>query len=69
MYFDFCGTFKQTIRWPESLKKIDYHRFLFGTDTHCHDVAWEMARLLSEEIPDDQMKEILGGNAVRVLGL
>ena len=69
VYFEFCGTFKQTIRWPESLKKIDYHRFIFGTDTHCHDAAWEMARLLSEEIPDEQMKEILGGNAVRVLGL
>jgi len=69
VYFEFCGTFKQTIRWPESLQKIDYHRFIFGTDTHCHDAAWEMARLLSEEIPDEQLKEILGGNAVRVLEL
>ena len=42
---------------------------LFGTDTHLHDVAWEMGRLLSEDLSDEVLASILGANAIRVLGL
>ena len=69
VFFEFCGSFTAGMTWEDSLKKIDYHRVLFGTDTHNHEVAWEMARLLSENIPDEALEAILGANAIRVLGL
>ncbi len=69
VFFEFCGSFTAGMTWEESLRKIDYHRVLFGTDTHNHDVPWEMGRLLSENIPDEALEAILGANAIRVLGL
>ena len=69
LYFEFCGSFMSTISWKESLKYIDYRRFLFGTDANLHDAAWELGRLLSEDIPDEQLEAILGGNAMRMFGL
>ena len=66
-YFEFCGSFTTDIRWEDSLKHIDYRRVVFGTDTIVHDVAWELARLLSLDIPEEHIAEILGNNMQRVL--
>ena len=33
-----------------------------------HEIAWELGRLLSADIPDEQLIAILGGNAKRILG-
>ncbi|MBQ3047038.1 MAG: amidohydrolase family protein [Clostridia bacterium] len=65
--FDYCGTFTSEVRWEDTLKKIDYKRVVFGTDTIVHDMAWEMGRLLSTDIPDYQIEAILGANMERVL--
>jgi len=65
--FEFCGSFVTDITWEESFKKIDYRRVVFGTDTVVHDVAWEMGRLLSIDIPEEWIKEILGNNMQRIL--
>lgn len=65
--FEFCGTFTTEVEWVETLQKIDYHRVIFGTDTIAHDIAWELGRLLSMDIPDEQLKMILGQNMQRIL--
>ncbi|MBE7081233.1 MAG: hypothetical protein E7372_01570 [Clostridiales bacterium] len=66
-YFEFCGSFTTDVRWEDSLKHIDYHRVVFGTDTVVHDIAWELARLLSLDIPEEQIEAILGNNMQSVL--
>ena len=66
-YFEFCGSFTTDVRWEDSLKYIDYRRVVFGTDTVVHDIAWELARLLSLDIPEEQIEAILGNNMQRVL--
>ncbi len=65
--FEFCGSFTTNIAWEETLQKIDYRRVVFGTDTIVHDVAWEMGRLLSLDLPDEWLEAILGANMQRVL--
>ena len=68
VYFEFCGSFPATSSWKETLEKIDYRRVLFGTDACLHDIGWEMGRLLSEDIDDERLAAILGGNAMRIYG-
>ena len=65
--FEFCGSFTTPVRWEDSLKKIDWHRVVYGTDTIVHDIAWELGRLLSLDIPEKQIEDILGRNMLRVL--
>jgi len=68
VYFEFCGSFTSTRCWEDSLKHIDHHRVLYGTDACLHDMSWEMGRLLSCDIPDWQLTDILGGNAKALYG-
>ena len=68
VYFEICGSFLSQRKWSESLKVIDYHRVLYGTDAPIHSIVFELARLLSEDIPDEQMRAILGGNTKRIFG-
>ena len=65
--FEFCGSFTTDVRWEDSLKEIDYRRVVFGSDTYVHDVAWELGRLLSLDIPEQQLEQILGANMQRIL--
>ena len=66
-YFEFCGSFTTPVRWEDSLEKIDYHRVVYGTDTIVHDIAWELGRLLSLDIPEEQIEVILGANMEKIL--
>jgi len=68
VYFEFCGSFPASSSWKQSLEKIDYRRVLFGTDACLHDIGWEMGRLLSEDIDDERLTAILGGNAKELFG-
>ncbi len=65
--FEFCGSFVTDISWEESFEKISYKRLVFGTDTVVHDVAWEMGRFLSLDIPEEWMVDILGNNMQKIL--
>jgi len=65
--FEFCGTFTTDVPWSETLKHIDYRRVLYGTDTVVHEIAWELGRLLSMDLPDEWLEAILGKNMQRVL--
>lgn len=65
--FEFCGSFTTDIPVEESLKYIDYRRLVFGTDTIVHDVAWELGRLLSMDIPNEWLTAILGSNMKKII--
>lgn len=65
--FEFSGSFTSDISWNSTLEKIDYRRVLFGTDTIVHNMAWEMGRLLSLDLPDEWLRAILGQNMQDVL--
>lgn len=65
--FEFCGTFTTDICWEDSFKYIDYRRVVYGTDTVVHEIAWELGRLLSLDIPEEWITEILGNNMQRIL--
>ncbi len=68
VYFEFCGSFAASRTWAKSLEKIDPSRVLYGTDACLHDMGWEMGRLLSADIGDEDLTAILGANAKRVYG-
>ncbi len=67
LWFEFCGSFTEDRSWEDTLKYIDYHRVLYGTDACLHEISFELGRLLSADIPDEQLKAVLGGNARRLL--
>lgn len=67
VYFETCGSWGGG-PWEKTLEKIDYHRVVYGTDACLHNMAWEMGRLLSMDISDEQLTAILGGNAKRIFG-
>ena len=68
VYFEFCGSFCSDRLWEDSLKYTDYRRVLYGTDACLHSMFYEMGKLLSSGIPDDQLTAILGANAKELYG-
>ncbi len=68
VFFEFCGSFDSGRPWEETLKYIDYKRVFYGSDACLHNMYWEMGRLLSCDIPDEQLTAILGANAKEVYG-
>ena len=67
VYFEFCGSWGGG-PWEETLQKIDHRRVFYGTDACLHNMAWEMGRLLSMDLSDEQLTAILGGNAKELFG-
>jgi uncharacterized protein len=67
VYLEFCGSFCTPIPWEETLKLVEASRVIFGTDAMGHDMAWELARLLSLNVPEETLVPILGANMRRVL--
>jgi len=69
VYLEWCGSFTSRILWEETLKRVGSARVVFGTDGIFHDFAWELGRLLSLDVSEDQIVPILGGNMRRILAL
>ena len=67
VYLEWCGSFCSTIRWEETLTRVDPSRILFGTDAMAHDIVWELGRLLSVDAPDEILTPILGANMRGIL--
>jgi predicted TIM-barrel fold metal-dependent hydrolase len=67
VYLEWCGSFCSTILWEETLRKVALRQVVFGTDAMAHDFNWELARLLSLDLPDKTLAAILGGNMRRIL--
>ncbi len=69
VWFETWGSFPATTkRWSQILKHIDYRKVLYGTDAPIHEISWELGRILSDDIDDEKLIAILGGNAKKLFG-
>lgn len=69
VYLEWCGSFCCSTPWEETLARVHSRQVVFGTDGVCHDLSWELGRLLSLNVPDATIKPILSDNMRRVLAL
>ncbi len=69
VHLEFCGSFVNTSSWEETLGRMDHRQVVFGTDAMVHDFNWEIGRLLSIDVPDNILADILGKNMRRILAL
>lgn len=67
VYLEWCGTFCSQQRWEEIVARVGAGRILYGSDFVTHNMSWELGRLLSLDLPDEQLVPILGGNMRRIL--
>ena len=63
----FAGSFVSPEPWEDAVARLGPERIVFGTDAIAHDPVWELGRLLSLNVPDEQLKPILGGNLRAIL--
>ncbi len=67
VFLETCGTFCCGKSLAESIRKLGIGRFVFGTDTKNHDVAFELAHFLSQPLPDRELIPALSANLERIL--
>ncbi|MHB9129866.1 MAG: amidohydrolase family protein [Armatimonadota bacterium] len=67
VYLEFCGSFTVPYPWEEVIDAIGSERILLGTDGIFHNPDWEMGRLLSHPVPEEQLIPILGENMRKIL--
>jgi len=60
VYMEWCGSFCSSIPWEETLRRVAPRQIVFGTDGMVHDIAWELARLLSLDASDETFEADLG---------
>jgi predicted TIM-barrel fold metal-dependent hydrolase len=68
VYLEWCGSFTGPACWVDTLRRVGHRQVVFGTDAIAHDPYWELARLLSQDIPADWLPAILSGNMREILG-
>ena len=69
VYLEWCGSFCSSTPWEYTLSKVPASQVLFGSDAMVHDINWELARLLSLDVPDSTIIPILGQNMRRIIAI
>lgn len=69
VYLEWCGSFTSKIPFDETFSRVGKDKIIFGTDAVGHSVSWELGRLLSLNIPEEQLIPVLGHNMKHVLSL
>ena len=68
VYLEFCGSFTTEYSWTKTFDEVGFDRVVFGSDGGgAHDQAWELGRLLSQPVPDDELRPVLAKNMGYVL--
>jgi len=67
VYLEYCGSFVTALDWVDTFNKLGFNNTVFGSDTYCHDQAWELGRLLSTPVPDEKLIPVLSGNIKKIL--
>ena len=67
IYVETCGSGLSSIEFAVKEGRAD--RVLFGTDMPLLDASQQLAKLAISRISDEEKKMVLGGNAIRLLGL
>jgi predicted TIM-barrel fold metal-dependent hydrolase len=69
VYLEWCGSFCSMQRWEEVIAQVGAGQVLFGSDCIVHNLDWELGRMLSLDLPDEELLPILGGNMRKVLAM
>ena len=69
VYVETCGSGLGSGGVEYAVKEGRADRVLFGTDMPLLDASQQIAKVLVSRITDEEMKLVLGGNAIRLLGL
>ena len=69
VWLEWCGSFCATIPWEESFTRVSPAKVIFGSDAFCHNLAWELGRMLSLDLPETQIRPMLGDTMRAVLAL
>ena len=69
VWLEWCGSFCSTIPWEESFSRVNPAKMIFGSDAFCHNLVWELGRLLSVDLPQEQVRPMLGDTMRRLLAL
>lgn len=67
VYLEVCAEFCCERSLAEAIRTLGIERFLFGSDTYCHNVAYELASFLSLPLPDDELRPALADNMKRIV--
>jgi len=59
VYLEWCGSFLSRKPWERTIREIGSHKLVFGTDGVLHNHDWELARLLSVPLADEEFRRIL----------
>lgn len=69
VYLEWCGSFCSSVLWEETIARVGKNKILFGSDAHCHSIDWELGRLLSLDICQEDTIPILGSNMEKILAM
>ncbi len=67
VYLEWCGSYRMTLPYEELIEKLGPSRFLYGSDTALHSMAWELGRFLSLDLPEASLIPALGENMRNIL--
>jgi hypothetical protein len=67
VYLEWCGSFCARRLWESTLDEVGSGKVIYGSDAMGHDMAWELGRLLSLDVPAAKLRPILGDNMRRIL--
>jgi len=69
VWLEWCGSFTATTPWEESFTRVSPAKMVFGSDAACHNLAWELGRMLSMDLPAEQLRPMLGDTMRHILSL
>jgi len=67
VHLEVCASFCCDRSLCRSIERLGIDRFVFGSDTYCHNVAYELASFLSLPLPDDELRPALADNMKKVV--
>lgn len=67
VWLEWCGTFCSTIPWEESFTRVGPEKMIFGSDAMCHNLVWELGRMLSMDLPEERIRPMLGDHMRSIL--
>ena len=67
VHLEVCASFCCERSLCKSIERLGIERFVFGSDTYCHNVAYELASFLSLPLPDEQLLPALADNMKKIV--
>ncbi|MBQ42395.1 MAG: hypothetical protein CME15_08035 [Gemmatimonadetes bacterium] len=68
-YLETCSTYRSPGVIEELVREAGADRVLFGSDTPLMDPRAQIGKIITADLTDEEKRMVLGGNAIRLLGL